>query len=220
MTLYRTLVVYSIRAAKIALPIAAGALLAREMALLPALLWSALLSAALPALGVLLLSRTRTQEISWKNYAAGYLMPWGYTLGRGKLPAISVVCGCCWLFLFALGIAAARIELAPSEAEPSAEAPALARWLLVGGWLVDGMALLYCLGVLRQNFGGSSQGGAALRKAIAFVLGLIVFSALAAWLGHVRTAALIAAGPALALGAFYALWIGLILTVGRNARWN
>jgi hypothetical protein len=177
------------------------------------------LAVLLPALGAWLLTTVRGGEITWRNHAAGWLLPWGYTLGRGKLPAIATICGVCWLFLCGLGIAAARLAEAPTSA-PSEDAPALARWLLVGGWLVDGIALLHCLGTLRNNFSLRSEGGRTLGKLIAFVAGLIVASAFAASLGHLRTAALIAAGPALALGAFYALWIGVLLTCGRNVRWN
>lgn len=220
----RLLVAYTIRALQLALPVAAGYLFARELGLAGAALASLALAAALPALGALALASVRTAEITWKNYVGGYLMPWGYALGHGKLVGIALVSGCCWLFLFAIGIAAESLAAPTTPSAPapveSAAAPAFARWLLVGGWLVDGMALLYLVGTLRKNFTPSSSGGRSLLKVIAFVTGLIVVSAVLASLGHMGTAALVAAGPALALGAFYALWIGMILTFGRNTRWN
>jgi hypothetical protein len=219
MSLLRSSIGTAILVARIALPLVLGFFLARELALSIALLTALALATLLPALGAWLLTTLHGGEITWRNHAAGWLLPWGYALGRGKLPAIAAICGACWLFLFGLGIAAARLAEAPPSA-PSSEAPALARWLLVGGWLVDGIALLYCLGTLRKNFTLTSEGGRTLLELIAFVAGLIVASALAAALGHLRTAALIAAGPALALGGFYALWIGVLLTFGRNTRWN
>lgn len=219
MSFLRSPIGAAILVAKIALPPVLGFVLARALELPFALLAALALAFLLPTLGAWLLTTLRSGEITWKNHAAGWLLPWGYTLGRGKLPSIAVICGICWLFLFGLGITAAHLAEAPSSV-PSSDTPTLARWLLVGGWLVDGIALLYCLGTLRKNFTFASQGGRTLLKLIACVAGLIVASALAASLGHLRTAALIAAGPALALGAFYALWIGVLLTFGRNTRWN
>lgn len=224
MSFTRLLVAYTIRALQLALPVAAGYLLARELGLAGAALAALALAAALPALGALTLSSVRSEAITWKNYVGGYLLPWGYALGHRKLVGIALVSGCCWLFLFAIGIsaqglAAPTTPLAPAPVE-NTTAPAFARWLLVGGWLVDGIALLYLLGTLRKNFTLSSSGGRSLLKVMAFVTSLIVVSAALASLGYVGTAAMVSAGPALALGAFYAVWIGLLLTVGRNTRWN
>ncbi|MBK9386759.1 MAG: hypothetical protein IPN34_18245 [Planctomycetes bacterium] len=220
----RLLISYSFRGLQLALPVIAGHFLARELGFSGALLAALALAIALPALGALTLSSVRSEALTWKNYVGGYLLPWGYALGRGKLVGIALVCGCCWLFLFAIGIAAEHLAAptaptAPAPVESSA-APAFARWLLVGGWLVDGIALLYLVGTLRKNFTLSSSSGRSLLKLMAFVTGLIVGSTVLASLGYVGTAALVAAGPALALGAFYAVWIGLLLTVGRNTRWN
>ncbi|MBL8899590.1 MAG: hypothetical protein JNM84_18310 [Planctomycetes bacterium] len=224
MSFTRLLVATTIRALQLALPVVAGYLLARELGLAGAALAALALSAALPALGALTLASVRSEAITWKNYVGGYLLPWGYALSNGKLVSIALVCGCCWLFLFGIGISAEALAAPATPSTPapaeSPMAPAFARWLLVGGWLVDGMALLYLIGTLRKNFTLSSSGGRSLLKVIAFVTSLIVVSAVLASLGHMGTAALIAAGPALALGAFYALWIGMILTVGRNTRWN
>jgi len=38
--------------------------------------------------------------------------------------------------------------------------------------------------------------------------------------GHLRTAAMVAAGPILVVGIGYAAFLVVMLTAGRNARWN
>jgi hypothetical protein len=221
MSFPRTIIAFAIRAFQVALPLVGGYFLSRTLPLGLAMLGALAISALLPALGALLLTTLRTQEVGWKNYAAGWLLPWGYTLGRGKLLGIALACGTCWLFLFAVGIAAERLATPGADStEISAEAPALARWFLVGGWLVNGIALLYLFGTLRKNFTLRSSEGRSLMKVIAFVLGLIGGSIALAFLGFPRAAAAVSAGPALLLGAFYAVWIGFLLTLGRNARWN
>jgi hypothetical protein len=95
--------------------------------------------------------------------------------------------------------------------------------LLFIAWLIDGGVLLYAIGPIstsanKRHLLGTMAGViAALVAMLAVSIGLVTMSDTPA---AARWALAIAGGPPLLLGAAYGAFIVVILTAGRNARWN
>jgi hypothetical protein len=92
--------------------------------------------------------------------------------------------------------------------------------LLVLAWAVDAAALLYVAGVMLANRG--SRPGALL--VVAGILAGMIAASLLLWRAGnpaaTKLALIIAGGPPLVIGVGYGLFVLLMVTVGRNARWN
>lgn len=174
-----------------------------------------------------LLQTVETGEMSWKNYLAGIPLRWGYGLSGGTLWKLVLGSWVIWSLIgvgfgFALG---QPLSAAPTPAPAEIAAAGTASgglWSLVlfGSWLLLGAATLFVLGVLLKNFQVSSSSGQQL-LVILLILGSIFGVSL--WLnsnGHTRAAALVAGGPIALVAGFYGVFMIVILTVGRNARWN
>jgi hypothetical protein len=211
----------------LALPVAVGRLLLEVLSPWPAFGAAAALGALTSSLGAVLLATTSVNQITWRNYLGGYLMPWGYQLGRGKLPRIAVISAVVWTALAASTILAASAPTTatlPTGALPTATpGPVIipsTPWLLVLAWIVDGGALLYVLSTLSKHFAGSSSGGRSLRKVSACLCLLLTASILLHLGGHSHWATVVAGGPPLVVGGGYGVWVLVILTIGRHARWN
>jgi hypothetical protein len=61
-------------------------------------------------------------QVTWRNYPAGYLLPWGYILGRGQLPGIVATS---WAIGTLIAIAVCILTTAPA-ATPDATSLAAA----------------------------------------------------------------------------------------------
>ena len=94
---------------------------------------------------------------------------------------------------------------------------------LAVAWVIDGGALLWIAGLLATST-NTAQMMRSLGPVAAVLIGMLASSvalvtmtesAKAAWL-----AVLIAGGPPLVLGGAYGLFIVVMLTAGKNARWN
>lgn len=184
--------------------------------------WAAV-TALVCSLSAWLLSTVQTGEIGWKNRLAGYVLPWGYQLSNGRLGWIAVASWSVWVLL---GLAAVLPVLLGNPKPVPGAAPAASSgspsWnlALVIAWVVDGALLLFLATTFLKNFGFGSSGGRSLFLPMGFLAAMIVGSAVLWYLGHSRLAVAVAAGPTLAAAVAYALFIALMLIVGRNARWN
>lgn len=206
-------------ALRIALPVLLGWAFSRELEAPAGMLYMSAVAVVMPVLGVLLVRNSEPGRVTWKNYVAGYCVPWGYAIGRGQLWAIAVVSGVVWLLLQLIGFFATQLRVDGGTTDSAAFAP----WFqaaLIFGWVTNGLALLHLLGLLRHGMSFRDAHCRRVLKIAGFVFALVVVSVLLALMGYVRTAALIAAGPNLAVGLLYLAWFGILLTFGRNLRWN
>jgi hypothetical protein len=138
------------------------------------------------------------------------LLRWGYQAGHGKLPPVVAIS---WLVWALLGCAI--ISLMHFRVDNELQ-------LITVAWVVDLLALLYILGVVLARRSGSMFRN--LLPVGATLLGMLVVSAVQ-WThpllpGGRHTALLIAVGPPLFIGAGYGLFLLVMLTAGRKARWN
>ena len=166
------------------------------------------LAAALCVFGAVLMSRQPVGVPTVSGQLGASVLPWGYKVGRGRLPAIVLVS---WLIWTVVG--AAAIAVSASRGEPETQ------WMILA-WTVDGLALLYLIGVLASNTRGAR---AALLIPIAAVLFMIGASAFL-WQtgsGSARgTALLIGGAPIPILAAGYGLMLGAMMLGGRKGGWK
>ena len=195
-------------------------------------MWTAATGIACVGIG-LILRRQKPEKVTIANYVAGLVLQWGYKVGRGKLPAIVGVSWAIWVLLGVAMVLAVHarhgsVSVAQdqparaSAAPPQVRSTALMVFLEIA-WVIDGGALLWIGGLLATstNTGHMMRSlgpiAAVLVGMIASSVALVTLtdSARAAWL-----ALGIAGGPLLAVGGAYGLFIVVILTAGKNARWN
>jgi hypothetical protein len=174
------------------------------------LIWAAAAAVACAA-GAVLLRTSPVGRVTWRNRAAGTLIPWGWRMNAGRLWPVVVVSWCVWVLS---GTAAILLRPGPAE-----ESPAVGlRVGLFAAWVVDGAALLYLLGTVRQATPGSRVD--PLWAVSAAVLAVIAVS-IGLYLGDRPEAALlVAGGPPAVGGGLAGVAVLLVVTVGRNARWN
>ena len=184
-----------------ALPIAIGAWLGPRFGPTTALAAIAIGALLLALLGVWLLRGSTTGQINWRNHSAGWLLPKGWWLGSCQLPGMVASS-----VLFTV-LAAAIGALAPDNLP------------LMGAFVLNGIALYYLLRALRQHTAGSS--GARTTGTLLTVVVLLIAAGLGLqFVGWPRLAALVAGGPVATVGLVAGGWLLLLLTFGRNARWN
>lgn len=209
------------RALSLILPLLVGWALIQNLPRWLALLTAAIIAAILSLAGALLLRSCPLGQITWRNRLAGWLLPWGYTLGGGQLGGIALASAAVWTLLAAGAIFATTVP--PAAATPAGQgapaAPISAWWLLLA-WIVDGGGVLYLLGIALKNSLRGSGGGATVRKLLLILVGMLVASLALQLSGYPGLAVLIAGGPPLVIGGFYGLFVLAMLTFGRNARWN
>lgn len=207
--------------AAVVVAIATG--LARVLPLLAAWATTTAIGGALAVTGALLLRSAQVGQIGWRNRVAGLLLPWGYVLGRGKLPGIVISCTAIWS---ALAAAVLLSFVDPGVAAPAVPAPAPAAaggasgpWLLLA-WIVDGACLCYLLGMLTKYFAPHAQVTRTQLKLVLVLVVMIAGSVVLHLAGHAGLALLVGGGPVLLIGGGYGLFLGVILLFGRNVRWN
>lgn len=188
----------------------------------PWLAWLATIGvgALLAVLGALVLRTTKVGELTWKNTLAGHLLPWGYHLGGGSLPGLVLGCVAVWAALAAvvlLGSAPTGAVGGPNQ--PAAAASGASLWLVLA-WIVAGAFLLWMGGQLRRYYQPGSSVTRAQTKLVLTVAAMLVGSVVLHLLGHSGFALLVLGGPILVVGGGYALFLGVMLTFGRNTRWN
>lgn len=186
----------------------------------PALGIIAVIAALCCGLGTLLLKASTVGKVTWKNRVAGYLLPWGFTLGGGQLPGISLVVWLSWLLIAAFTLAVARYS--PSTASVGWGRAGVI-WLTWTSWLILGgtaLLLLYRF-VQFSRGGGSAHPGVTKALLLTGVLLLVSIGAFAA--GYPWLALLIAGVPIvltlLPVTVLLLLMLGAKLS-GKPVRWN
>jgi hypothetical protein len=171
------------------------------------------------------------EKVSWINYLAGAVLPWGYRIGRGKLWPIVVTSWAIWMLLgVAVIMATARTATTAAHADSEvaaatmpAKRASVVMTLLCLAWLVDGGALLRCIGLV-----ATSANPRHMMRSLAvpmLVLAGILVASIALVVANstaiaAQLALLIAGGPPLLVGGGYGIFVLVMLTAGRNARWN
>lgn len=218
------LVYYLRQAFLIAVPLATGYWLLEVLSPWLAVATAAAIALGTSSLGALLLRTTTVGTITWRNYLAGWLLPWGYYLGRGQLRGIAAVCATIWTLLASSAILARATSALPVGTLPATATTTPATttmpWLLVLAWVVCGAALLYLLKTVLTAFGPGTRAGMSLWRIIAVLAALIASSVALHVSGHTGLATLVAGGPPLVVGGFCGLWMLAMVVFGRNARWN
>lgn len=184
-----------------ALPIAVGAWLGPRLGVLPALGAITAVALLLALLGAQLLRTSAIGKITWRNTAAVWLLPKAWWLGSSQLPGMVVSSVAFTLLAAAIG-AAADGNI----------------WLMIA-WALNGVVLSYALGAFRQHASGSS-GRRTTGRLVAVIVLLVVAGLAVQQMGYPRLAALVAGGPVAVVGGLYGGWLLMIVTMGRNARWN
>ncbi|MBC7782753.1 MAG: hypothetical protein H7144_02855 [Burkholderiales bacterium] len=183
------------------------------------LLWAITMAAACGT-AAWLLKTSGVGNITWKNRVAGLLLPFGYAAGRGKLWPIVLTSWLVWV-LVAVAVALQTDQrIASTSTTPDATPSRAWAIVLMVAWAIDGAALLYVIGTAVKNFTPGSRSGITLIKISAVIVGIIAGSIILHITGHTRSAAILAGAPPAALAVLYGAFVGIMVTVGRNARWN
>jgi hypothetical protein len=156
---------YLTRAALLATAAAAAYGLAVEFGPWPAVLTCAAAAAVACTAGAILLRTSTIGRVTWRNRLAGYLIPWGWRLNRGRLWPVAVISWVVWT-----AVCGAAVLLRPEPDQPS---PGL-RAALLAAWLVDAAALVYLLGTVAQATPGSRVG--SVWKLVAVTTGVLCSS--------------------------------------------
>ncbi len=204
--------------------VAACALMARRIGPWKALGWWAIILGVLCAGVAFAVSRQSSGRVTILNYLMGYILQWGYRIGRGQLVNITAISWIIWMLLGGVGILATQVHantFASNAIEPQTRGMVLMA-LLALAWIVDGAALFYILGNGIFSGGPARQSGTLW--AVAAILFIMILGSVGLVIaGHSRSAALaallLAGGPILLAGVAYAVFIVVILMNGK-ARWN
>lgn len=205
----RMILLYIKRAVLVTVAAAAAYWLAAEYGLWPAMLAWAIAAAVACGTGAVLLRTSGIGRVTWRNRLAGYLIPWAWRLNRGRLWPLPVVSWVVWM-----AIGGGAVLLRPT----ASEGPSLVGVALFAAWVIDAAGLMYLLGTIGQATPGSRVG--SLWKLVAVIAVLIGASVGLHLGGRTMAALVVGGGPPLAVGAGIGLVVLLLVTVGRNARWN
>ena len=92
--------------------------------------------------------------------------------------------------------------------------------MMTAFWIIDGSALLYLVSTLVKNFELRSRQAVSMFKVMGFVTAILLSSTVLWVLGHPYLALLVAGGPPVALASVFGLLMLIMLTAGKNVRWN
>ncbi|QEL16379.1 hypothetical protein [Limnoglobus roseus] len=174
------------------------------------LIWAGVTTGAC-ALGAALLRTSRVGEITWRNRAAGYLIPWGWRLSRGRLWVAAVFSWVTWM-----AVGGAAFAMRPGAmTEPSTTG---VRAALFAAWVIDAAALVYVLGTIWQATPGSRV--RSLWKLVTVITAVLGASVGLYVTGRPTEALMFGGGPPLAVGGGMGLFVLTVLIFGRNTRWN
>lgn len=179
----------------------------------PVWLYWAAIAACACAIGAAAIASQPLGRATMPGRLGASVVRWGFRAGNGRLLAAAVISWGVWLLLGFGAIAAVRAR------------GDLTYRLLLLAWVVDLALLLYVAGLVLTR--ARSRGGSTvtvLLPIIAALAGMIAVSGYL-WFGRgsaeaQRSALLLAGGPPLVIGAGYGLYLLVVLTVGRGARWN
>lgn len=166
-----------------------------------------LLAAAL--VGTLLLRSCALGVMTWRNRAASWLLPFAGLLGGGSLLTFAATS-------LVASLAIASVVLLATTGSAAHPVPV---WLLLA-WLVDVLCLMHLVPTRLRHFTYGSRGASSLHRLIAFVVLQLAISVPLHLQGSTFAATLVAGLPQLVVGVGYGLFVLVLVTIGRNARWN
>jgi hypothetical protein len=187
----------------------------------------------------LVVHRQPPERVTVANYVMGVVLPWGYRVGRGKLAAIVATSWAVWVLVGLSVVLATDARMHKAEQPPigAAETAGTAvatstagggrstavMTLLALAWLVDGAALLHCAGVLATSSNARHMARTMtplLVVLVAMLAASVALVTLSSSASAARLALLIAGVPPLFVGVGYGVFVLVVVTVGRNTRWN
>lgn len=181
--------------------------LATEFGPWPAFLACAVVAAVACVLGAILLRRSTIGQVTWRNRLAGYLIPWGWRLNRGRLWPVAIISWVVWT-----AVCGAAVLLRSGE-------PSLGmRAALLAAWLIDASALVFLLGTIVQATPGSRLG--SVWKLVTFIVAVLCARVGLYVVGQTTAALIVGGGPPAVIGGVFGLVLLIFMTVGRNTRWN
>ncbi|VTR92423.1 unnamed protein product [Gemmata massiliana] len=170
------------------------------------LIWASVMAVACGT-GTILLRTSTIGRVTWRNRAAGYLIPWGWRFNRGLLWPVPVVS---WVVWTAVGATVVLLR--------QGEGASGLRVALFAAWVLDAGALIFILGAICQATPGGRM--VALWKLVTLIAALIATS-VGLYLYGLPTAALIVgSGPPLLVSGGVGGIVLIFATFGRNTRWN
>jgi hypothetical protein len=196
-------------------------------------LWAGGVAIVDGAVALLMHRQSPPEKISWINYLAGVVLPWGYRIGRGKLWPIVATSWAIWMLVGITAITAAAAARSRAESNVTGPTAAVINVLphhdtlvltfLCVAWLIDGGVLLRCVGLLATS-ANASHVLRSLAVPMLMLSGILIASVALVLSSNTpaaaRTALLIAGGPPLFVGVGYGAFVLVLLTAGKNARWN
>lgn len=212
MASFRWILAYVIQIALAVGAIVAGYFLTRRFGPAAGMGIAAGASTVASLLAMLLLRYSPLGRVNYLNHIAGYLMPWGAKFGRGALWQFALGSGTIWVLLALIG---AMLALAPSGTSTAALVA------LGFGWLLDGIAAAFIVGAIVQRRESLlSTANRSMLTIVGVVLAVLAISAATLYSGWPALAAVIAVAPLAIVGVPYAIFIGIIVSQGKNFRWN
>jgi hypothetical protein len=182
------------------------------------------IAAVLCAVGALLI---RSQPMGKPTIAGrtGYtVVHFGFRAGQGKLLSAALISWMVWSLVGAAAIWIAQGWGAGGEALRAA---------MGATWCVNTLALMYIWGIMLRNRprgGNETQADTRMRMPAPLLkltgaLGGLTVVSLVLWFAMATPAArlaalLLAAGPVVVVGGAYGLVLGVMMTAGKNVRWN
>ena len=163
------------------------------------------------------------ERITLVNRFAGLVLPWGYTIGRGRLAPIVIESSLRWVLLGAAIIIVAPRGLSIFGIAPAAvypPGPIMASLLLLSWAVVAALFFRMATFVVNRSIAVNSRTltmtfGLAVLLIASVAVFLVGRSAATTWLALALTG-----GPVLVLGGGFGVVLLIVLTVGRNARWH
>ena len=202
------------------IPSVLGWLVGRKCGIVSTLLTGLVISTGCSLLGVWLLNQVAEGELSWKNWLAGWLLPWGYRAFPSNLNGIGFVSAVVFFCLFAFGLFLSQGLGTRLRSEPSNWTGPVGTWLLFGSWVANGLVLLFLLNQF-TNYRDLSDGpGIPLVITMTIVALVIAISCGCRHLGYPGWALLVSGGPLLTAIVLYGLFVAVILFSGTTTRWN
>jgi hypothetical protein len=173
-----------------------------------------------------LMHAQKSGRVSFINYLAAWVLPWGFKIGQGKLLPIVIESWVRWVLLgIAIFVATApNFKHIPSAVAFTEYRPSATIMTLIAlSWVIDGAVVLRIATMLVIRAKTSPIGPGILRPTVG--LALLMTASVVLWLiGHnamwTTVALLLAGGPIVLIGGGYGLFVLFIVTFGRKTRWN
>jgi hypothetical protein len=152
-------------------------------------------------------------------------LPWGYAIGRGRLLPIALTSWVAWVLVGGASILVlANVHRAAGTEPAPAEDSTTVLILLLTSWLIDGGLLVFLIGRAAMMRSASGRLNTSILKPMGFLAAMLAISVSMFLIGRTPAltllALLVTGTPIVLVGGGYGLFIAVMLTFGRNARWN